>query len=44
MSITPGSTAPGFTQDSTDGPIIFHRWAGDTQIKASLRTTPQPMN
>ncbi|WP_137919671.1 peroxiredoxin [Hydrogenophaga sp. 2FB] len=24
-----GDTAPDFTQDSTDGPIRFHEWAGD---------------
>lgn len=24
-----GDTAPDFTQDSTDGPIKFHEWAGD---------------
>ena len=24
-----GDTAPDFTQDSTDGPIHFHEWAGD---------------
>ena len=24
-----GDTAPDFTQDSTEGPISFHEWAGD---------------
>ena len=25
-----GDTAPDFTQDSTDGPIQFHKWLGDS--------------
>jgi thioredoxin-dependent peroxiredoxin len=29
MSIQLGSTAPDFTQDSTEGPIHFHEWIGD---------------
>tara|TARA_Y100000589_G_scaffold236019_1_gene223417 strand:- start:17308 stop:17943 length:636 start_codon:yes stop_codon:yes gene_type:complete len=32
MTITLGSTAPDFTQDSTDGPISFHQWAGDSWV------------
>ena len=32
MSITLGSTAPDFTQDSTDGTINFHDWAGDSWV------------
>ena len=32
MSIKLGSTAPDFTQDSTDGPISFHDWAGDSWV------------
>ena len=27
-----GDTAPDFTQDSTDGPIHFHEWAGDAWV------------
>ncbi len=27
-----GDTAPDFTQDSTDGPIHFHQWAGDSWV------------
>jgi alkyl hydroperoxide reductase subunit AhpC len=27
-----GDTAPDFTQDSTDGPINFHEWAGDAWV------------
>ena len=27
-----GDTAPDFTQDSTDGPISFHQWAGDSWV------------
>ena len=32
MSIQLGDTAPDFTQDSTEGPIHFHDWAGDSWI------------
>ena len=27
-----GDTAPDFTQDSSDGPIAFHAWAGDSWV------------
>jgi alkyl hydroperoxide reductase subunit AhpC len=27
-----GDTAPDFTQESTDGPIDFHAWAGDSWV------------
>ena len=27
-----GDTAPDFTQDSTEGPISFHAWAGDSWV------------
>jgi alkyl hydroperoxide reductase subunit AhpC len=27
-----GDTAPDFLQDSTEGPIQFHRWAGDSWV------------
>ncbi len=27
-----GDTAPDFTQDSTEGPIQFHQWAGDAWV------------
>lgn len=27
-----GDTAPDFTQDSTEGPISFHNWAGDSWV------------
>lgn len=27
-----GDTAPDFTQDSSDGPISFHQWAGDSWV------------
>ena len=27
-----GDTAPDFTQDSTQGPIHFHQWAGDSWV------------
>ena len=27
-----GDTAPDFLQDSTDGPIQFHQWAGDSWV------------
>jgi alkyl hydroperoxide reductase subunit AhpC len=27
-----GDTAPDFLQDSTEGPIQFHRWAGDAWV------------
>ena len=32
MSLRLGDTAPDFTQDSTDGPINFHEWAGNNWI------------
>ena len=32
MSITLGSTAPDFTQESTEGTINFHEWAGDKWV------------
>src|ERR1700759_4914076 len=30
MSIRLGDVAPDFTQESTDGPISFHKWLGDS--------------
>lgn len=32
MSVQLGETAPDFTQDSTEGPIHFHEWAGDSWV------------
>ncbi|MCX2524178.1 peroxiredoxin [Larsenimonas rhizosphaerae] len=32
MALRLGDTAPDFTQDSTDGPIRFHDWAGDNWV------------
>ena len=32
MTLRLGDTAPDFTQDSTDGPISFHQWAGDSWV------------
>ena len=32
MSLHLGSTAPDFTQDSTQGPIHFHEWAGSSWV------------
>nr|WP_297457834.1 peroxiredoxin [uncultured Halomonas sp.] len=32
MSLRLGDTAPDFTQDSTEGPINFHEWAGDNWV------------
>src|SRR5262245_35527690 len=29
MAVQLGDTAPDFTQESTEGPIHFHEWAGD---------------
>ncbi|MGH8314136.1 MAG: peroxiredoxin [Steroidobacterales bacterium] len=29
MALRLGDTAPDFTQDSTEGPISFHKWLGD---------------
>ncbi|MDQ6882411.1 MAG: peroxiredoxin, partial [Pseudomonadota bacterium] len=31
-SLRLGDTAPDFTQDSTEGPIQFHQWAGDSWV------------
>src|SRR6476659_2064030 len=32
MSVQLGETAPDFTQESTEGPIHFHEWAGDSWV------------
>jgi alkyl hydroperoxide reductase subunit AhpC len=32
MSVQLGETAPDFTQDSTEGPIHFHEWAGNSWV------------
>jgi thioredoxin-dependent peroxiredoxin len=32
MSIQLGDTAPDFTQESTEGPIHFHDWAGNSWV------------
>jgi hypothetical protein len=40
MSLHIGSTAPDFTQESTDGVISFHQWL--KAIRPYLRVTPQP--
>jgi alkyl hydroperoxide reductase subunit AhpC len=32
MPIQLGDTAPDFTQESTQGPIHFHEWAGDSWV------------
>ncbi len=32
MSVQLGDTAPDFTQDSTEGPIHFHEWAGNSWV------------
>jgi thioredoxin-dependent peroxiredoxin len=32
MSVQLGDTAPDFTQDSTEGTIHFHEWAGDSWV------------
>jgi len=32
VSLHLGSTAPDFTQDSTEGPIHFHEWAGNSWV------------
>ncbi|MED5500718.1 MAG: redoxin domain-containing protein, partial [Pseudomonadota bacterium] len=32
MALQLGDTAPDFTQESTDGPINFHEWAGDSWV------------
>jgi alkyl hydroperoxide reductase subunit AhpC len=32
MTLRLGDTAPDFTQDSTQGPISFHQWAGDSWV------------
>jgi len=32
MSVQIGDTAPDFTQETTEGPIQFHQWAGDSWV------------
>ncbi|MCE3028749.1 peroxiredoxin [Salinicola sp. DM10] len=32
MALQLGDTAPDFTQESTEGPISFHQWAGDSWV------------
>jgi alkyl hydroperoxide reductase subunit AhpC len=32
MSVQLGEVAPDFTQDSTEGPIHFHEWAGNSWV------------
>ncbi len=32
MALQLGDTAPDFNQESTDGPISFHQWAGDNWV------------
>ena len=32
MAIQLGDTAPDFTQDSTEGPLHFYEWAGDSWV------------
>jgi len=32
MSLQLGDVVPDFTQDSTEGPIHFHQWAGDSWV------------
>ncbi len=32
MPLQLGDTVPDFTQDSTEGPIHFHQWAGDSWV------------
>jgi alkyl hydroperoxide reductase subunit AhpC len=32
MALQLGDIAPDFTQDSTEGPLSFHQWAGDSWV------------
>jgi thioredoxin-dependent peroxiredoxin len=32
MSVQIGDTAPDFTQETTEGPVQFHQWAGDSWV------------
>ncbi len=32
MTLQLGDTVPDFTQDSTEGPIDFYQWAGDSWV------------
>ena len=32
MTLRLGDTAPDFTQESTEGAIRFHEWAGDSWV------------
>jgi len=32
MALQLGDTAPDFTQDSTEGPLHFHDWAGSSWV------------
>ena len=32
MTLQLGDTAPNFTQESSEGPIDFYAWAGDSWV------------
>jgi thioredoxin-dependent peroxiredoxin len=37
-----GDTAPNFEAETTEGPVRFHEWIGDSWAVLCIRIVPQP--